>query len=143
MLKGGETILYTTVMVYTWHYAFIKTHSTWKHNEGSLMYAISFKRSGIPGRHVYTTLLTGWVEKMLTETTLEISGLCKTTGKRNLHKHWGFPPRNQYILLILLYIYIGIKQINKWITDNGNLRISKETRLAYPCGNGLEPETSV
>ena len=58
-----------------------------KRDEGSLMYAISFKRSGILGRHVHTTLLKGWVEKMLVETTLEISGLCKTTGKRNLHKH--------------------------------------------------------
>lgn len=143
MLKGGETVLYDTVMVYTWHYAFIKTHSTWKHKEGSLMHAISFKRSGIPRKHVYSTLLKGWVEKMLIETTLEISGLCKTTGKRNLHKHWGFSLRNEFILLILLYIYIGIKQINKSITDNGNLQISKETSLAYPYGNGLEPETSV
>lgn len=41
-----------------------------------------------------------------------------------------------------IHIYWN-KQINKWVTDNGNLQISKETRLAYPCGNGLEPETSV
>lgn len=91
--------------------------STWKVKEGrGKLNEVSFKRSGIPGRYVYTPLLKGWGGKDVGWNNFwNKLILCELQAKGTLPSTEGFPPEWVYTSDTAIIIYIGIKQINKWV----------------------------